>query len=132
MNARINAAIYTWNRLEDFWKKSNCPMKFRLEVYVAIIRSKILYALESTALNQSARKKLNASQMKGIRRILGIPPTSIDRTKTNAYVLREANIIAYKCDTYEQVLEHVEAFPGAKLTVRTFTEFLDEQAMKHM
>eukprot|EP00973_Karenia_brevis_P076212 10583466-Karenia_brevis.AAC.1 len=63
---------------------------------------------------------------------MGIPPTHIDRTKTNAYVLREANIIAYKCDTYEQVLEHIEAHPGAKLKVRTCTELLDEQAMKHM
>eukprot|EP00973_Karenia_brevis_P002819 383245-Karenia_brevis.AAC.1 len=36
MNARISSAIYTWNRLEEFWKKSNCPIKFRLEVYVAI------------------------------------------------------------------------------------------------
>eukprot|EP00973_Karenia_brevis_P038967 5378549-Karenia_brevis.AAC.1 len=64
MNARISSAIYMWSRLEDFWKKSNCPIKFRLEVYVAIIRSKIVCSLESTALNQSARKKLNAFQMK--------------------------------------------------------------------
>eukprot|EP00973_Karenia_brevis_P071403 9918191-Karenia_brevis.AAC.1 len=65
--------------------------------------------------------------MKGIRRIRGIPPTYIDRTKTNAYVLREANIIAHKCDTYEQVMEKIEADPGTKLKVRTFTDFLDEQ-----
>eukprot|EP00973_Karenia_brevis_P043452 6022129-Karenia_brevis.AAC.1 len=119
MSARISAAIYTWSRCKDFWKKSNCPIKFRLEVYVAFVRSKIVYSLESTALNDSARKKLNAFQIKGIRRIMGIPPTHIDRTKTNAYVLREANIIAHKCDTYDQVLSRIEANPVMKLKVRT-------------
>eukprot|EP00973_Karenia_brevis_P077624 10787705-Karenia_brevis.AAC.1 len=70
--------------------------------------------------------------MKGVRRIMGIPPTHIDRTKTNAYVLREANIIAHKCETYEQVVEKLETNPGTKLKVRTFADFLDEQAIKHM
>eukprot|EP00973_Karenia_brevis_P045566 6310218-Karenia_brevis.AAC.1 len=37
MNARISSAINTWSRLEDLWKKSNRPSKFRLEVYVAIV-----------------------------------------------------------------------------------------------
>eukprot|EP00973_Karenia_brevis_P038950 5376633-Karenia_brevis.AAC.1 len=63
---------------------------------------------------------------------MGIPPTNIDRTKTNAYVLREANIIAHKCDTYEQVLEKLEANPGTKVKVGSFTDFVDEQSIKHM
>eukprot|EP00973_Karenia_brevis_P077722 10800693-Karenia_brevis.AAC.1 len=60
--------------------------------------------------------------MKGIRRILGIPPANTDRTKPNAYVLREANIIAHKCDTHNQVLTKIEANPRSKLKVRTFTD----------
>eukprot|EP00973_Karenia_brevis_P039255 5420334-Karenia_brevis.AAC.1 len=63
---------------------------------------------------------------------MGIPPTHIDRTKPNAYIFRETNIIAYTCEIYELVLEKLEANPGAKMKVRTLINFLDEQAIKHM
>ena len=51
--------------------------------------SKFLYGLETLAtiqLNQSELHRLDAFQIKGYRRILHIPPTSVDRTMTNASV----------------------------------------------
>ena len=50
----------------------------------SILRSKLLYGLETIQLNQSELHRLHAFQIKGCRRILHIPPTSVDRTMTNA------------------------------------------------
>ena len=46
----------------------------------------LLYGLETIQLNQSELHRLDAFQIKGYRRILHIPPTSVDRTMTNASV----------------------------------------------
>ena len=40
-------------------------------------------------------KKLNAFQMRGIRKILNKAPTYIDRANTNARLLEEASMIAF-------------------------------------
>jgi hypothetical protein len=56
-------------------------------VYDAIIKRQPLYGLETIQLTQPEQQKLNAFQMKGLRRILNIPPTSIDRSWTNKKVL---------------------------------------------
>ena len=42
--------------------------------------------METIQLNQSELYRLDAFQIKGYRRILHIPPTSVDRTMTNASV----------------------------------------------
>ena len=60
---------------------STVPKKWKLQVYDAVIRYKLLYGLECIQLTQAELDRIDAFQMKGIRRILGIPPTFIDRTQ---------------------------------------------------
>ena len=55
----------------------------------AVIRSKLLYAMETMELTKGQRDRIDAFQMKGHRRILGIPPTHIDRSWTNELVKKE-------------------------------------------
>ena len=61
-----------------------------MQVYDAIVRSKLLYGLECIQLTPVEQSKLDAFQMSGLRRILKIPPTHIDRTWTNERVYTKA------------------------------------------
>ena len=76
-----------------FWKKSNWPVKFKLSVYDAVIRSKLVYGLEVVHLPKHVLQKLNAFQLKGLRKILNIQTTYINRQNTNALVFAKANAL---------------------------------------
>ena len=58
-----------------------------MQVFDAIIRSKLLYGLETMELTKGMSKRLNAVQMRGLRQILQAPTTYEDRTWTNKRVL---------------------------------------------
>ena len=83
---RIADSIRTCNRLKLFWTKARNSIPWKIQVFHSILRSKLLYGLETIQLNQSELHRLDAFQIKGYRRILHIPPTSVDRTMTNASV----------------------------------------------
>ena len=79
-------------KLQIFWKSNNQNnIKWKLNAFNAIIRSKLLYGLETVHLTKSMIKKLNAFQLRGIRKILQIPTTYIDRSNTNSNVFQLAN-----------------------------------------
>ena len=77
--------------------------KLRLVIYDAVIKSKWLYNLETVFLTQSLRKKLEAFQLRGLRQILKIPTTFIDRRWTNASVYELASQTAYPQDPNRSV-----------------------------
>ena len=85
---RIFDSTRTCNKLKLFWNKARTSLRWKIKVFHSIIRSKLLYGLECIQLNQTERNKLNAFQIKCYRRILHIPPTSVDRTVTNEDVKR--------------------------------------------
>jgi len=91
INNRIAECTTTANKLKLFWNKANTTIKWKLQVFDAIVRSKLLYGLETVQLTQNEKLRIDAHQMKGIRRILKIPPTHIDRTWTNNLVMKKAN-----------------------------------------
>ena len=84
---RIADARSTCNRLKLFWNKAQNTIQWKIRVFESILKSKILYGLECIQLTASDVSKINSFQTKGIRRILKIPPTHIDRTYTNQKVL---------------------------------------------
>ena len=86
--SRIFDSTRTCNKLKLFWNKARTSLRWKIKVFHSIIRSKLLYGLECIQLNQAERNKLNAFQIKCYRRILHIPPTSVDRTVTNEDVKR--------------------------------------------
>lgn len=79
LNNRIADCSATANRMKIFWGKANTTIKWKLQVYDAIIRSKLLHGLECIQLTQRDQDRINTHQMKGIRRILGVPPTHISK-----------------------------------------------------
>ena len=90
----------TWYKVEPYWKASGANKKWKLIIYDAIIRSKLLYGLETIHLTQAMSRKLDAFQMRGLRRILQCDSTFINRRNTNKSLLEEASSIAYpsRCD----------------------------------
>ena len=90
LNNRIADTTATANKLKIFWQKAQTDVKWKLQVYDAIVKSKLLYGLECIQLTHVEQNRLDAYQMKGIRRILNIPPTCVDRTWTNKMVMERA------------------------------------------
>ena len=89
VTSRINDVLGTCAKTKSFWNKAQTTVKWKLRVYDSVIKSKLLYGLETIQLTGNEQSRLDAFQMKGYRRILGIPPTHIDRSWTNERVRRE-------------------------------------------
>ena len=88
--------MQVWCKLSTFWKAANCSPAWKLQVYDAIIQNKLLYGLENVHLTQAVQRKINAFQLKGLRRILGLQTTFVNRSNTNEFVLRRATEISGK------------------------------------
>ena len=76
---RISTCMTILKKLDLYWLHANPSKKQKLLVYDAVIRSKLLYGLESAALNNTVKHSLDIFQMKGIRKISGVTTTFIDR-----------------------------------------------------
>ena len=61
---RLGDCIATCNRLKVFWKKAITSIKWKIQVFNAIIRSKLWYGLECIQLTNAEISKLNAFQTK--------------------------------------------------------------------
>ena len=92
---KIHEVRKTWFKLFPYWKATGASKKWKLIVFDAVIRSKLLYGLETVQLTQAMCKKIDAFQLRGLRRILNMSTTFINRANTNANVYEEATKIAY-------------------------------------
>ncbi len=94
---RISATLPIVSKLNIFWTEADCSTKCKLNVYNAVVISKLIYGLETLQFTEAQGKHLDTFQQIGLRRILGIPPTYIDRSHTNEEVFKIANT-AKGCD----------------------------------
>ena len=99
-----------------FWRHSNCQAAFKLRVLDAVIRSKLVYGLETAQLNDSHLSKLDVFQLKGLRKILRMQTTFVNRANTNEKVYQEAN------DRLEQ--------EGVKKRLQKFSQAYQKSRMK--
>jgi hypothetical protein len=88
---KIGICMSALKSLDTFWRHSNCPKSFKLIAQDAVIRSKLLYGLESAELTNTQLKKLDVFQLKGLRKILGMDTTFVNRANTNQLVYMKAN-----------------------------------------
>ena len=93
LNMRMGAATNIWRKLDKLWKGTNNRIKDKLNIYFAVVRSKIAYSLETAPLNSGHKKILGAFQQKALGQVMGIEPTFIDRSMTNSEVLEYANTV---------------------------------------
>lgn len=90
----------TWRRLECLWKHSECATGNKLQVWDAVIKSKLFYGLEA-ANYQAIIELMETFPLKGLRQILKITTTYVDRAHTDA-------------DVYAKAAEALAALRGAR------------------
>ena len=94
---RIATCMITLKKLDIFWRHSDCPIRFKLIAQDAVIRSKLLYGLDTAQLNESQMQRIDLFQLKGLRKVLNMKTTfgqmesKEDRTNNNQEVFRRAN-----------------------------------------
>ena len=93
---RLRDSIVTLRRLHPFLRNSNCTTKFKLEVLEAVVTAKVLYGLESAALTQAQQQRLDVFYLKGLRKILRLDTTFVNRDNTNEEVYRRATEAKYE------------------------------------
>ena len=107
----------TWYKLTPYWKATNASKKWQLIIYDAIIRSKLLYGLETLHLTDAMSRKLDVFQLKGLRKILNMETTFINRANSNKRVYEKASELAYPK-------------PEDKRQVKRFSDFHKERKAK--
>ena len=50
---RIRKAMVTWKRLKPYWRKETASRRQKLLIYSALIKTKVMYGLESAELKDS-------------------------------------------------------------------------------
>ena len=78
-----------WYLLEQL----SCSRKGKLLVYNSVVISRLLYGLESLQTTDSTGKLLNTFELKGLRKILHLHTTCIDRNNSNEFVCRRADAV---------------------------------------
>ena len=68
ISKRFAATMATMKKLDLFWRHSGCPTHVKVHVADAVLRSKLLYGLESAQLIPSVLKKLETFQLKVLRK----------------------------------------------------------------
>ena len=91
IKTRTAACMSTLNKLHQFWRHSDCPTKFKIIALDAVIKSKLLYGMETAQLTQGAIQRLDVLQLKGLRTILKMTTTYVDRNNDNQTVFEKAN-----------------------------------------
>ena len=86
ISARIAASLTTLQRLDIFWNKTQFFKKWKLRVYGAVITTKLLYGLESASLSNTDKKRLDAFQNEGLRKILGIKHAYFSRIRNQQVI----------------------------------------------
>ena len=91
INTRIKDTYAVFNKLKIFWRKVKNPIAWKIRVFNAVVTAKLEYGLETLTLLQSDLDKIDSIFYKGLRRILNVESTLRDRSKSNKFLINEAN-----------------------------------------
>ena len=58
--------------MNEFWFSSACPKGFKMTVFDAVVRSKLVYGLEGVQVPKFLLNKLDAFQLKGAEENIGL------------------------------------------------------------
>ena len=94
--SKIQEVRRTWCKLSSYWKATTASKKWKLIVFDAIIRSKLLYGLGTVHLTQAMYNRIDAFQYRGLHRILGMPSTFTNRANTNKKLFEAATAAAFR------------------------------------
>jgi hypothetical protein len=93
VESRVKKALETCRKLNIFFKKAKCDKTWKLQVYNAVIISKLTYGLETLYLNDSLLKRLDAFHMRGLRHVMGIQHSYWSREKNEDIIAKVNRVI---------------------------------------
>ena len=93
IGSKIGYTNQEFRTIMQIWNHTNIRKQRKLQLYQALILSKLLYGLQTIWLSKRLRQKINAFHCASVRKIIGIPHSYVSRV-TNAEVLRLANMIS--------------------------------------
>ena len=91
INTRIIITTAMLNKLDLFWKKAPVSTTWKLRAHGAVIAWELLYSLESASLTNAVYERLDAFQVKALRKMLGITH-SYHSHVSNEVVMQTANL----------------------------------------
>ena len=69
-NNRMKIALRTCNELQTLWYETDCPHRWKLQVYNAAVIAQITCSMNTVHLTPAMLQRMDAFQMKGLRYIL--------------------------------------------------------------
>ena len=93
LGKRISETTYTWKNLNHFWKHSDCSKATKIHVYDAVIKSKLLYGLDTANLTPGMRTRIDRFQIKGLRQILGMDTTWAQKKRNEDMTNKHTEVI---------------------------------------
>ena len=121
ISKRISNCMTILKRLDIFWKHCDVKTAFKITALDAVIRAKLLYGIESAQLTPSHQRRIEVFQLKGLRKILKMTTTFVERNNSNAEVFRRAN---------EQIQNETEDGAKPKKVVPFVTCYLNSRMKK--
>ena len=91
ISKRIANCMTILKRLDIFWRHCDVKIAFKITAMDAVIRAKLLYGIDSAQLTPSHQRRIGVFQLKGLRNILKMNTTFVERNNSNAEVFRRAN-----------------------------------------
>lgn len=93
LSRHIGSAKADFRAMHQVWKHTSLTKTRKLEVYGALVESKLLYGLSSACFTKAELRRLDGFQAKFLRTILGILPSYYSRV-SNAAVLLQASWVS--------------------------------------
>ena len=90
ISMRLMKANAVWHKLKIFWRKTKCTTSWKIQVYDAVVKSTLLYGLETLHITKAQLSRLNTFHLKGLRHLLNIQHTFINRSNTNEFIWKQA------------------------------------------
>ena len=115
LSKRFANTMITMKKLDLFWRHSSCDTAIKIYTAEAVLRSKLLYGLESAQLIPSVAKRLETFQLKVLRKILKIDTTYVDRANTNQLVFNTANQKMAEERKQRTVLSFIDVYRKLKM-----------------
>ena len=91
ISKRIGNCMAVLKKLDLFWRHCDVRVGFKITVMDAVIRAKLLYGMDSAQLTPANQRRLEVLQLKGLRKILKMTTTFVERNNSNEEVFRRAN-----------------------------------------
>ena len=113
-------------KLDIFWNKTKCCNAWKIQVLNAVIVSKLIYGLETIEPTEGVANTLDAFHLKGLRKILEMKTTYIDRENTNEKVYKNAQTVL-RTKNLQKAPSLQKANAWLDRQVRPITEILQEK-----